>query len=69
MRSEASGEGDPVAQPTTVTAGALSGNHVAEPFTRRSKRWGPEVRRTERDRLVVVARNIRSVTIDRRRGA
>ena len=67
VRSEGTGERDPAPRPTTVTQDTLGGNHLAEPFTRRSKRWGPDVRGPKRDRLVIEARNIRSVTIDPRR--
>ena len=67
VRSEGFGLADPVASPTSVSGGILTGGIFPLPFTSRSKTWGDAGAAPVADRLVVDASNVASVTIDPRR--
>ena len=64
VRSEGFGLADPVASPTSVSGGILTGGIFPLPFTSRSKTWGEPAAAPVADRLVVDASNVASVTVD-----
>ena len=64
VRSEGFGLADPVASPTSVSGGFLTGGIFPLPFTSRSKTWGEPAAAPVADRLVVDASNVASVTVD-----
>jgi predicted esterase len=64
VRSEGFGRGDPIAAPTSIGAGLLTGGVFPLGFTSRSRAWGPAPAAPPADRLVVRATNVAAVTID-----
>jgi predicted esterase len=64
VRSDGFGLADPVASPTNVSSGFLTGGIFPLPFTSRSKTWGEPAAAPRADRLVVEASNVASVTVD-----
>ena len=70
VRSEGFGRGDPAASGTQNDAGALTGGNLVPPtlaYQRQRQTRGGTPSTPRRDRLVIEAQNIRSVTIDPRR--
>jgi hypothetical protein len=71
VHSEGFGRGDPAASGTQNDAGALTGGNPApQPalaYQRQRQTWGGTPRVTRRNRLIIEAQNVRSVTIDPRR--
>lgn len=65
VRSLGFGEGDPDPGPTQFGAGTLTGGNLgALPFTRQFKEWGQAPDRASRNRLVIDAENIATVTVN-----
>lgn len=68
VRSEGFGLTDPVPQAVAQTQGLLTGgNHEPAPYTRRALEWAPPQAAPARDRLVIVARNIASLSVQPQR--
>ncbi len=67
-RSAAFGVGDPEANPSADSAGALTGGNLgALSFERRSKTWKDAPQATAEDALFLDAKNVRSVTVNPQR--
>jgi hypothetical protein len=71
VQSEGFGRGDPSASGTQADGGRLSGGNpggqASLAYQRQRQTWGGTPRIARRNRLVIEAQNIRSVTIDPRR--
>lgn len=67
VRSGGFGVADPLASPTAVGGGLLTGGVIPLAFTSRAKTWGVAPAAPLADRLVVDATNVASVTVDPRR--
>ena len=69
VRSEAFGTGDPDATGTLADGGVLTGGNVLPgiAYQRQRKEWGAAPATARRNRLVIDAKNISSVTIDPKR--
>ena len=65
VRSEGFGEGDPSAEDTELGGGTLTGGNLGPlPYTRQFKEWGDAPDTPRRNRLVIDAENISTVTVN-----
>jgi hypothetical protein len=64
VRSAASGLGDAPVLPVATGAGAVTGGQQPMAYVERSQSWGPEPKAAAADALVVMARNVATVTVD-----
>jgi hypothetical protein len=68
VRSEGFGTSDPGAGDTQADAGQLSGGNLGSlGYQRQRKEWGSTPRAAEANRLVIDAKNVKSVTVDPKR--